>query len=69
MSLAVGTLTAPLPHPCRYFFSQLARNGYRVANTELNLRCARTFSGNCKNYIEYSLVKTDDNGNVILGAQ
>ncbi len=47
----------------------MTRNGYRVTNNELNLRCANSFSGNCKNYIEYSLVKTDDNGNVILGAQ
>ncbi len=50
-------------------FDQLTENGYRIANTEPNLRCGKKLNGNCMNYIEYSLVKTDDAGNVMLAQQ
>ena len=53
---------------CRYFFGGLARHGYRVANNEINLRCnAGTLTARCLDYIEYTLVKTDEQGRLITG--
>ena len=50
----------------RHFFDGLARQGYRVANNELNMRCNRRKSRNCMHFIEYTFVKTDAAGNVLL---
>ena len=52
----------------RYMFDQLIANGFRVANTELNLRCSGDMN-RCTNYIEMSLVKTDQSGYVVLSQQ
>ena len=57
------------PAPRRYMFDQLTKNGYRIANTEPNLRCSKKLDRGCMSFIEYSLVKTDDGGNVILAQQ
>lgn len=53
---------------CRYFFDGLARQGFRVTNNEINLRCkapSTKFQPLCFNYIEYTLVKTDDAGRIL----
>ena len=55
---------------CRYFFDRLAAQGYRITNNELNLRCAvPAFSTNCFQYVEYTLMKTDTAGNIVLAPQ
>jgi len=47
----------------------LARHGYRVANNEVNLRCNDgALTARCLDYIEYTLVKTDEQGRVVTGA-
>ncbi len=48
----------------RHFFSSLAAQGFRIANSELNLRCKRKLSRNCMHFIEYTLVKMDERGKV-----
>ena len=48
----------------------MARHGYRVTNNEINLRCDGgdgVLSPRCLNYIEYTLVKTDERGTIITG--
>ena len=66
--------TLDLPEPwgvnmlerLRYFFDGLARQGYRVADSQLNLRCNRRKSRNCLHFVEYTFVKTDSSGNAML---
>ena len=50
----------------RHFFRGLAAQGFRIANSELNMRCKRKLSRNCMHFIEYTLVKMDDSGNVLV---
>ena len=54
----------------RYFFDGLSRQGFRIANNEINLRCRipNLWAG-CLDYIEYTLVKTDSAGDVVLAQQ
>ncbi len=50
----------------RHFFRSLAAQGFRIANSELNMRCKRKQSRNCMHFIEYTLVKMDETGNVLV---